>query len=110
MIAAGSLRHRVTLQEQVHTVGEYGEISLTWTDVAEVWADVHPLSVREFIASQAVQNQVSTRIVIRYRDDVTPDMRIAYKGKIYGIEGVLPDPFSGTEYLTLACSSGVNNG
>ncbi|TKE23299.1 head-tail adaptor protein, partial [Klebsiella pneumoniae] len=29
---------------------------------------------------------------------------------IYNIEGVLPDPRSGREYLTLPCSEGDNDG
>lgn len=104
MIAAGSLRNRITLQRPVVAVSAYGEHSTTWEDAAEVWANFVPSSVREFIASQQLQSQVTARVVIRFRDDVDATWRIAYRGKVYDIAGVLPDPNSGFEYLTLPVS------
>lgn len=104
MIAAGSLRHRITLQRPVVAVSAYGEHSTSWEAVADVWADFHPSSVREFIASQQVQSQITARVVIRFRDDVDATWRIAYRGKVYDIAGVLADPDSGREYLTLPVS------
>jgi hypothetical protein len=37
-------------------------------------------------------------------------MRVNHNGTIYNIHGVLPDKKSGREYLTLACSTGANDG
>lgn len=104
MIRAGQLRQRITLQKPETTVSGYGERSVTWTDVDTVWADFVPLSVREFIASSQTQSQLSARVVIRFRDDVDASMRLVFRGKVYNIAGVLPDPFSGREYLTLPVS------
>lgn len=108
---AGKLRHRVTIQEPVKVQNhETGSVNNSWRDVATVWAEVSPLSAREFVAAQASQGEVTTRIVIRYRAGVTRKHRILFRGGIYNIEGVLPDPKSGREYLTLPCSEGVNDG
>lgn len=105
----GKLRHRVTLQFRTETQDpDTGVMTQGWAEVATVWASVEPLSAREFIASQATQAKVTTRITIRYRDDVVPTMRLMHRGTTYNIEGVLPDKDSGLEYLTLACSSGDN--
>lgn len=110
-IASGKLRHKVALQKQVRTQDpETGAMVTTWQTVANVWASVEPLSAREFIAAQAAQSAVSARIVIRHRPDVDATMRILHRGRIYNIEGVLADPRSGREYLTLPCSEGVNDG
>ncbi len=75
-----------------------------------VFVDHFTLSAREFTSAQATQNEITTRITIRQRNDITPKCRILYRGKIFNIEGVLPDPDSGLEYLTLPCSEGVNDG
>lgn len=108
---AGKLRHRVTLQEPVKVQNSTtGAVINTWRDVSTIWAEVSPLSAREFIAAQASQGEISTRITIRYRPGVTRKQRILFRGAIYNIEGVLPDPKSGREYLTLPCSEGVNDG
>lgn len=108
---AGKLRHRVTLQARVQVQNQTsGAVETTWANVSSLWAEVVPLSAREFIAAQATQNEITTRITIRYRNGVTPKHRILFRGKIYNIEGVLPDAVSGREYLTLPCSEGVNDG
>lgn len=104
MIRAGTLRQRVTLQRPETTGSGLGERSVAWVDVATVWANFTPLSVREFIASQQTQSQLSARVVIRYRDDVDATMRLAYRGKVYDIAGVMADPDSGREYLTFPVS------
>lgn len=108
---AGKLRHRVSLQKPVKTQNpSTGAVVNSWQETAKLWAEVAPLSAREFVAAQATQSEVTTRITIRFRNDVTPRHRIVYAGKIYNIEGVLADDKSGRDYLTLPCSEGVNDG
>src|SRR5690606_36164045 len=109
-VAAGPLRHRVTLQERQLTQDSYGSPVTEWVDVATLWAAVEPLSAREFIAAQAQQSQVTARIRIRYRPGVNGQMRILHRGKFYNIAGVLADKESGLEYLTLPVTEGVNEG
>lgn len=107
-LSAGSLRHYVriqrpeTLQDQVT-----GEQLVTWVDVANTFADIVPLSMREFIAAGAEQSEVSARIVIRRRPDIDATMRVVHRGMAYAIKGVMADPISGLEYQTLAVGEGV---
>ncbi|MCU5775228.1 phage head closure protein [Winslowiella arboricola] len=108
---AGKLRHRITLQEKVSFQNpDTGAVTPQWQDIAKVWAEVVALSAREFIAAQASQSEITTRITIRYRAGLTSKHRILFRGQIFNIEGVLPDAVSGREYLTLPCSEGVNDG
>ena len=108
---AGKLRHRVELQRFIETQNpETGAITREFSSVAKLWAEVVPSSVREFIAAQSEQSEVTGRITLRYRSDITNKDRIVYRGKIYDIIGVLPDPESGIEYLTLAIKEGVSDG
>jgi len=108
---AGKLRHRVTIQSPGITQNPVtGEMVNGWAEVATVWASVEPLSVREFMASAATQSEISARITIRYREGIAANMRILHRSQAYNIEGVLADPNSGLEYLTLPVSAGVNDG
>ncbi len=105
-----NLRHRVTIQKPVETQDtDSGAVIVSWQDVATVWSEIAPLSAREFIAAQAEDSKINTRITIRYRNDVTAKMRLYHSSKdmYYNIEGVLSDKDSGLEYLTLPCSEGV---
>lgn len=109
-LAAGKLRHRVVIERPVETQdSDTGAVNVTWQEVATVWAEIAPVSVRDFIAAQTEVSQITTRITIRYRSDVTAKMRVYHAAKkfYYDIQGELSDKNSGLEYLTLACTEGV---
>ncbi len=109
---AGKLRHRVDFERRVDVQDpDTGAVTPTWLKVASaVPASIEPLSVREFMAGQAVQSEVTTRIVVRYRDGLEAAMRIRVGGRIYNPHGFLADTDSGRDYLTIPCSDGVNEG
>ena len=110
-VASGKLRHKVQLQEQQITQDPVtGEMVTTWQTVADPWAEIVPMSGREFMAAGAEQSEVRGRIVIRYREDVDSSMRVVYRGKYYNIHAVLPDAESGLEHLTLMTGEGVRLG
>ena len=73
---AGMLRHRVTIQRQELVFGKFGAPlhDKVWENVATVWASLEAMSGREFFASQQAQSEVTQRIRIRYRPDVTADI------------------------------------
>jgi SPP1 family predicted phage head-tail adaptor len=105
---AGRLRHRLRIEAPTHTQNATtGALVTAWYPVAEhVAAAIEPLSARDLIAAQSVKSQVTTRIVIRFRADLTPAMRLINEatGTIYTPVGILPDPESGREYLTIPAS------
>lgn len=99
---AGSLRHRVTLQRFRCGRDAYGGPVEDWSDVATVWASLEAVNGREFFAGQQAQSEVTRRIRIRYRPDVTADMRVIHQGTVFNIVAPLPDN-RGRE-LVLMCS------
>lgn len=123
-IEAGRLRHRVRIEEKRYLLDSNGDAwqdpqtgatREVWTLVATVWAAIEPMSAREFVQSQAMQSQVTTRIVIRYRDGMHAAMRLVHvrtgrPDTIYNIHGILPDADSGLAHITMPCSQGVNEG
>lgn len=108
----GKLRHRITIQKPITSQDlETGVSTTNWVNVAQnVPAAIEPLSVREFVAAQAMQSQVTARIVIRYRPGLTAQMRILHGSRVYNPQGWLADADSGLEYLTAPCSEGTNLG
>lgn len=112
MLDAGLLRHRVTIQARQTTQDAVtGETLIVWTDAwLNIAAAIEPLSARELIAAQAQHSEVSARITLRPRPDLTAQHRIVHNGRIYNIEGVIPDPDSGLEWLTLPVSEGISDG
>lgn len=86
---AGRLRHRVTIQEKSVTRDDYGAETITWTDVATVWASVEPLRGDEFLAMDRRGADVTTRIVMRYYDGVAPEMRVSWGSHTYDVRSVI---------------------
>ena len=108
-LAAGDLDQRVTLQHVVVSRSATGAEVQTWQDIATVYASVRPLRGREFFAAGETQAAVDVRVLIRYRDDVTREMRVLHRGKPLDIVSVI-DQDSRRESLELMCISGVRNG
>jgi SPP1 family predicted phage head-tail adaptor len=116
MLDAGTLRHRVTVEQLVNvmdTSGSYqtdtGELNQEWLPVGIFWASIQDLNGKELFAAQAEQSIVTTKIIIRYNPILTPDMRLyhAAKDTYYNIEGIVTDKDSGLEYMVVMCSTGV---
>jgi SPP1 family predicted phage head-tail adaptor len=116
---AGDLRHRIRIESFGNVLDSSGdviqdpntgEVQRAWGLVSQAWAAKMPLSARELLTAQQLESQVSTRFVIRYRSGLDPSMRVVHDGVNFNIEGIIPDPDSGREWLTLQCSSGQNAG
>lgn len=110
MLAAGELRHRITIEHHVDLQDEAGEPIEQWQDIpsqARVWAKREDLEGRELFQAQQINAQVATQFTIRWRTDVDARMRVVSDGIAYHIEAV-QDPEGRREMLLLLCSRSVN--
>lgn len=106
---AARLRHRIDIEQLSITRDAYGGALESWTVFADnVGAEIVPLSGREFVSAQAVQAGVTTRITVRYKSGVLPNMRVKHGSDVYNIKAVLPDPTL-RRHLTLMCEIGVTD-
>jgi SPP1 family predicted phage head-tail adaptor len=109
MMRPGRLNKLIVVQSREETTDEYGGPVYEWGDVSTVWARILPLSGRDLIAAQAAQNETVTRFFIRYRSDITTDMRIVYKEKNYDITGIINIEEENRE-LQIMAKTGVSEG
>lgn len=98
----GQLRHRIIIQKQITTQDNFGEQYEEWNDITTVWANINPISGREFFAAETVNSEITHKVRLRYREDIKPDMRISYKGRIFRIESVINE-FEKNKVLQLMC-------
>jgi len=78
---AGPLRHRVTIEQKNPTRDTHGGEVPGWTTLATVWAAVEFLQGREYFDAQQIQAQANVRVRLRYRSDVTSDMRVVWDSR-----------------------------
>lgn len=82
------LRNRVEFLRRVVTV-EHGISRERWETAFTCWCGVEPLSGREFWEAAAINRENEVRFTIRYRKNVSAEMRIKLDGTVYDITSVL---------------------
>lgn len=85
----GKLRHRVAILKKTTGTDPDGYPIKDWVPIFTVWAEVKPIAGREYFTAAAVQAQHQVRFIMRYRKDITPDMRLQYDGQDYEIKAIL---------------------
>lgn len=103
---ASRLKHQVILQEPQETSDGAGGAQLAWDDVATIWAEIAPLRGGEVLIAGRLQSNVTHRIAIRYREDVTAKMRLLYGARAFYIQAVL-NPEEANATLELFAEEGV---
>ena len=101
-IKIGDFRHRITFQESVKVPDGYKGFTITWQDVVVVWAQVDPLSGREYFYAHQIKDEISHRVRIRYRTDVNEEMRILHGERSFKIESMI-DMGERREFLEIRC-------
>jgi SPP1 family predicted phage head-tail adaptor len=103
---AGPLRERITIQQESNVSDGQGGSTLSWTEVDTVWGCVSPLRGAERLQSMQVQDETIHKITIRFRDDITPKMRVVWRGRIMNIREVI-NPDEHKKYLQLTVEDNV---
>jgi SPP1 family predicted phage head-tail adaptor len=104
MVRAGILRHRVEIQKWADSgPDDHGQPVQDWQAVAFVWGEVRDVRGREFWETgQAQAGEVTTRVRVRYREDLDRTMRVLYRDRILRITEIL-DPDGRRRDLHLMC-------
>lgn len=86
-LTAGKMNKRVAIQSATGAQGATGEPTKTWSTDATVWASIEPISGREVFAAQLVVADVTHRVRMWYRSDVTitPEKRLLYGARVFEI-------------------------
>ena len=85
------MRHRIKFQSLSLVSDGQGGSTESWVDFAEVWADVKPISGRERLFAQRIEDIQDHKIIIRYLDGITTTMRIVFNNRIFQIKDITND-------------------
>jgi SPP1 family predicted phage head-tail adaptor len=99
---AGKLRRRVSIEHPAQIRGASGASTTNWVELARVWAGYDPAATGGDRLAGDQRTAVQTRICrIRYRDGVTPKMRLVDGANVYEIVDVADDDKTRELVLTL---------
>ena len=79
------MRHRLTIEKKTPGVTENGFSEDTYESVATVWAEVKPVSSREYEKADTTQNEARLLFRIRYLAGLESSMEIIFSGVRYEI-------------------------
>ncbi len=105
---ASKLRHLLTIEQVTETQNSYGEPVPSWSELARVYGSLEPLQGRELFSVSMVDNEITSKAVIRYRDDVTPKMRVKFRDEYYQIK-VIRNLGTKDRELELLLTTGVRD-
>lgn len=109
----GRLRHRVTIQNFSTVELPSGQEQEIWSDGKTAWAEVKGISGRELVASGAEKAEITNRVWMRFRTDISAASRLKvltgpYKGLILEVSSQ-PIPDTAGEMMEILCKSGVKS-
>ncbi|WP_158215851.1 phage head closure protein [Notoacmeibacter marinus] len=99
---AGKLRTRLVLEAPVRTPDEAGGQDVQWHAVGEFFAHVEPVGARQTTEGEAERQEITHRVTLRHRNDVSPAMRLLRNGHAMRVETVRDLDGSG-RYLVCGC-------
>jgi SPP1 family predicted phage head-tail adaptor len=89
MILATRLTDRVRIEQPARINDGFGGVTVTWTELATVFADVRPMSMNsETMVADQVTARAAYRVTIRKNISVSASMRLVWRARMLSIIGV----------------------
>ena len=102
----GRLRHRLTLEAPTRMTDSAGGARQTWREIGKLWAALRDLSGGEKEYAEAESAAKKVEVIIRFREDITPDMRFIYGARMFNISAIL-DQRGTKRFLTCICEEAL---
>ena len=102
----GALTDRVELKRKIVTAEDEGGAAAVFSPIATVWARVRQLTARQALDGDARGTSITHSVVLRFRLDLHPGDRIAYRGRELEVAAT-NDLNGGRAYLACQCSERV---
>lgn len=85
----GKMNKRVEIMELAQISDGGGGYEDALVPVKKVWANINPVSGREYWQAQQAQAQISHKVTIRYLQDLNRSHVLSFNGKKYDIQYVI---------------------
>ena len=107
LMRIGDLNKRIAIEYPERTDDGGGSSLTEWKTFVSVWAAIWPVSATEMIRNNQPSGEITHRIRIRYRPNITAGYRIRYGSRYFNITGPPISPNEVHEYLDMVCKEAV---
>lgn len=108
MVDVGKLNRRITFLRLETEEDEMEQSKSEWKEYCTVWATVKPYKSSEYNFMGKLKPEVTHRMYIRFRRDISTDMRILFQGHTYAISGSPLDMDNQHRMLEIQCEEVFN--
>jgi SPP1 family predicted phage head-tail adaptor len=98
----GRLRHRIVIEESLTSRDSFGAEVSERVQFAVVWADLSPITGKEYLGFKQINSETTTKITTRYLAGVTTEMRVVFGDRTYEIDSII-NPEEKNISLILMC-------
>lgn len=84
----GRLDRKIKIQAPTESRDAGGGVVQTFSDVAEVWAEVRPVTSSERFATEAIHSARASVFRVHFINDLSSKCRILYDGLVFEIKGI----------------------
>lgn len=109
-LEARRLKHSVILQRPTVTRDSVGGLSTSWESVAEVRAEVLPISTRERLLAAQAKSEITHRITVRYDSRLAGmdgSWRVKFGTRIFSIDGTPRNIEEANQYFEIVAIEGL---
>nr|DAZ00283.1 MAG TPA: Putative head tail adaptor [Caudoviricetes sp.] len=103
----GRTNKRVSFCKFVEEKNEMNQMTQVLKKIRTVWASVEPKSGREHIEAEKEHPELTYIITTRYMEDVTPDMFIQYRDRLFNIRSIR-NIRENNEMLEISCTEKID--
>jgi len=101
-LLSGKLNTKIIIQKPVEIKNSIGEDITSWSDFSYQWANIAPLSGREYLSNNELRSSVTHRIFIRFIKGVDSSMRIKHGSRIFDIDSIINTDERSRELVIIA--------
>ena len=102
----GKLRHQVALLKPTISKDELGQEMENLEVQKTIWANIEPLSGKEYFSAKQINSEVNVKITIRYIEPLLPHWVVQFGQRVFNIESIINFE-ERNKYLQLLCSEKV---
>ena len=103
----GRTNKRVTFCKFAEEQNEMHQTEQVLKKIRTVWASVEPKSGREYIEAEKEHPELTYIITTRYMKDITPDMFIQFRDRIFNIKSIRNIRVN-NEMLEISCTEKID--
>lgn len=103
----GRTNKRVSFCKFAEEKNEMNQTTQVLKKIRTVWASVEPKSGREYIEAEKEHPELTYIITTRYMEDVTPDMFIQYRDRLFNIRSIR-NIRENNEMLEISCTEKID--